>query len=181
MKVICLTLWTYASFSLHAGLGGDLTYGPFRIHVLWLLLIPTLIRLGERDGLLLAAVWGLLADCLTSSPLGIDCVGFTLAATAIQRLRRLNEIRSLFATALLAAGVVSAEAAAAAAMRFALAGVSIDAADLATRALATGAATALAGFVIGCLTRLIWRQRPSVNDTRSDANVVTNRWRMLTG
>lgn len=181
MKVISLTLWTYAAFALHAGLGSDVAYGPLRVHVLWLLLIPTVKRLTERDGLLAAATWGLLADCLTSSPLGIDLVGFTVAASLIQRLRRLNEMRSLFATTLLAVGVVSAEVATADAMRLVLAGVSIDVADLAVRSLATGAATAGSGFVIGCVTRLVWWRRPDANDARSATNIVTNRWRMLTG
>jgi rod shape-determining protein MreD len=181
MKVIGLTLWTYAAFALHAGLGSDVAYGPSRVHVPWLLLIPTVIRLTERDGLLVAAAWGLLADCLTSSPLGIELIGFTVAATVIQRLRRLNAPRSLFATALLTAGVVSAEVFAADASRLTLAGIPIDAAELAVRSLATGTATAGAGFVIGCMTRLVWRRRANTNDARSGTNVVTNRWRMLTG
>ncbi|MBI5759096.1 MAG: rod shape-determining protein MreD [Planctomycetales bacterium] len=181
MKLIGLTLWTYAAFSLHAGLGDSVGYGSFHVHLLWLALVPTVLRLDEREGLLLAATWGLLADCLTSSPLGIDLVGLAVAATVIQRLRRLNEFRSLFTTALLTATIVSAEIALADGLRLALAGVTSDVTNLAIHSLTTGATTAVVGFVIGCAVRLIWRPQITTSDERSRSHVVTNRWRMLTG
>ena len=181
MKVVWLTSWTYAVFALHAGLGDSVGCGSFHVHGLWLALVPTVMRLGEREGLLLAATWGLLADCLTSSPLGIDLVGFTVATTAIQRLRRLNEFRSLFARALLTATVVFAEVAVADGLRLMLAGVTSDVTNLAVHSLSTGATTAAVGFVIGCAIRLMWRPQTTMSDERSRSRVVTNRWRMLTG
>jgi rod shape-determining protein MreD len=181
MNVIGLILWTYAVFSLHAGLGDSVGYGSFHVHVLWLALVPMVMRLGEREGLLLAAAWGLLADCLNSSPLGIDLAGFTVAATLIQRLRRLNEFRSLFATALLTATAVSVEVALADGLRLALAGVTSDLTNVAIYSLSTGATTATVGFVIGSAIRLIWRPQITTSDERSRSHIVTNRWRMLTG
>lgn len=181
MKAIGLILWTYAVFSLHAGLGDSVGYGSHHVHVLWLALMPTVMRLGEREGLVLAATWGLLADCLTSSPLGIDLVGFTVTATVIQRLRRLNEFRSLFTTALLMATVVFCEVAFADGLRLALAGVTSDVTNLAIHSLTIGATTSLLGFVFACAIRLIWRPQITTSDERSNTHVVTNRWRMLTG
>jgi rod shape-determining protein MreD len=84
MRWLKFTLWTYLVFVLHSAFSTILTVAGYTPNLLLAGLVVITCRIAGRQGLLAAALWGLLADCLTESRLGAGMVCFSLAAYLLQ-------------------------------------------------------------------------------------------------
>ena len=76
--------WTYLIFVLQSSVAQGLSIGGCAPHLAPAGLILMAVRVSGRQGLLLAALWGLLSDCLSDARLGADIIGFVLTALVVQ-------------------------------------------------------------------------------------------------
>src|SRR5260370_22628206 len=84
MKWFWIIAWTYLIFVLQSSVARELVIGGCTPHLVLAGLILMAVRASTRNGLLLAALWGLLSDCLSDARLGADIIGFVLAALVVQ-------------------------------------------------------------------------------------------------
>lgn len=92
MKLLIIATCTYAIFVLHAAFARDLAISGIAPHLILAGLVVISVRVGAAQGMLLAAVWGLLADCLTEGRLGPHVVCFAIVVGILHRNR--NQRRS---------------------------------------------------------------------------------------
>ena len=85
-NIVFISLSTYLVFVLDSSLAPVMKIGDYRPYfaLAALVLLPT--RLGGAAAVLVAAIWGLLADCLADARLGPDLVCFALCAFALGRM-----------------------------------------------------------------------------------------------
>lgn len=88
MNYALLATLTYATFVLQSTLAPDLAVSGIVPQFVPLVLLLTALQLRGRAGLLLAAGWGLLSDCLGPDTFGPDVVCFSLAVYLLQQIRR---------------------------------------------------------------------------------------------
>ena len=88
MNYALLALLTYATFVLQSTLAPDLAVGGAVPQFVPLALLLTALHLRGRDGLVLAAGWGLLSDSLGPDCLGPDVICFSVAVYLLQQIRR---------------------------------------------------------------------------------------------
>jgi hypothetical protein len=86
MKFLLLATVTYTIFSLHASIARDLAISRFVPHLILAGLAVMTVRRTLQESLVLAAVWGLLADCLSEGRLGPGIVSFAMFALILNRL-----------------------------------------------------------------------------------------------
>jgi rod shape-determining protein MreD len=84
MQWFLIVAWTYLVFVLHSSVAKGLAIGGCAPHLVLAGLILMAVRVSGRHGLLLAALWGLLSDCLSDARLGADIIGFVLTALVVQ-------------------------------------------------------------------------------------------------
>jgi rod shape-determining protein MreD len=84
MQWFWIVAWTYLVFVLQSSVAQGLSIGGFAPHLVLAGLILMAVRVSGRNGLLLAALWGLLSDCLSDSRLGADVIGFVVAVLIVQ-------------------------------------------------------------------------------------------------
>jgi rod shape-determining protein MreD len=84
MQYIWICAWTYLIFVLQSSAAHGLSIGGCAPHLVLAGLILMAVRVSGRSGLLLAAVWGLLSDCLSDARLGADVISFVLATLVAQ-------------------------------------------------------------------------------------------------
>ena len=84
MQWIWICAWTYFIFVLQSSVARELAIGECAPHLVLAGLILMAVRVPGRNGLLLAALWGLLSDCLSDARLGADIIGFVLATLVAQ-------------------------------------------------------------------------------------------------
>ena len=84
MQWIWICAWTYLMFVLQSSMAHGLSIGGCAPHLVLAGLILMAVRLSGRNGLLLAALWGLLSDCLSDARLGADVIGFVLVTLVAQ-------------------------------------------------------------------------------------------------
>jgi rod shape-determining protein MreD len=92
MRWVWIAAWTYLILVLHTGVARDLAIAGCAPHLLLAGLILLVVRTSVREGMILAAVWGLLSDCLAGDPLGPDVIAFTFVAYMIRRASRANHL-----------------------------------------------------------------------------------------
>ena len=82
-NILLISLSTYLVFVLDSSLAPVMKIGDYRPHftLAALVILPT--RLGGAAAVLVAAFWGLLADCLADTRLGPNLACFALCAFAL--------------------------------------------------------------------------------------------------
>ena len=177
--MLLLLPWTYAVFVLHTALGAELAVWNVGPPLTVTSLLVTVGMLDDDRAIILAAIWGLLADTLSVGPLGIELIAFPIAAMLLRYGRRSFSMTSSTIGALLVGLLVGAETGAAAAVRelcstqathWPLVGMHA--------AVSCVYALPLAFVMLWCCQRLrrvsAWRRAPA------SAADVSNSWRMLT-
>ena len=86
------TLWTYLIFVLHSALRTMFSRRGYAPHLVLAGLILMCARNAGRAGICLAALWGLLADCLSEGRLGPGLMIFVLSAFVIGHCNAAMEI-----------------------------------------------------------------------------------------
>jgi rod shape-determining protein MreD len=84
MQWLLIIAWTYLTFVLQSSVARDMAIGGCAPHLIFAGLVLMAVRVSGRNGLLLAALWGLLSDCLSDARLGADIIGFVIAAWVMQ-------------------------------------------------------------------------------------------------
>lgn len=134
-------------------------------------------RANGRAGLLLAAVWGLIADGLSTGPLGVDVILFVVAAAVVQTLRVRLPSRSLvigFFAGVMAFLVPIAGTS----VRLAVENQTIDWERMCIAAAGTACSTGLLATTLVFAWHVLFGRDANV-DHESIAHV-SNRWKMLT-
>lgn len=178
MKWLKFILTTYSVFVLHSALATSLTVAGCAPHLVlagWIFLAQ---RMTPRQGLLGAALWGLLADCLTNGRLGAGIVCFSLSTWILQRCLGRRNDRFLLRLAVLSAPLIWADIVGMAVLQGLVDGHSVE-----LRAQCMQAAGSAAYTVIIVLAAEFANRSVRGNAT-TDANIavptVSNRWKMLT-
>jgi hypothetical protein len=86
MRWIWILVWTYLIFVLHTGVGRLMAVAGGAPHLALAGMVLMTLRISGREGLVLAAGWGFISDCLTEGRLGPDVMTFVLAGSVIRKL-----------------------------------------------------------------------------------------------
>src|ERR1700730_5369420 len=109
MKCLYIISWTYLVFVLQSGFARELAICGCAPHLVLAGLVLMTVRTRGRQGLLLAAGWGLLLDCLGTGRLGVNLVALTLAALTVQEIHARWPLESPWRLGALAAVVIGIE------------------------------------------------------------------------
>jgi rod shape-determining protein MreD len=177
MQWLWIVAWTYLIFVVQSSVAHELAIGGCAPHLALAGLILLAVRVSGRRGLLLAALWGLLSDCLSDARLGADVIGFVVAALLVQwggiRLGLKSPLRlgGLSAALVWCSSMLSVSLRTYADGHFA--GFWAYGQTALGPALYTGAVVGL----VSLAARFIGRQK--IRDSAA-APAVSNQWRMLT-
>jgi rod shape-determining protein MreD len=178
MRWFWILAWTYLIFVLHTGLVRSLAAGGCTPHLVLAGLVLMSLRTSGREGLALAAGWGLLSDCLADGRLGPEVVAFVLATFVISHLSRRWNLKSPVMAGAAACAIVWGTPAISAGLRMFPDGRnSVLAAPV---WLAAGSAL-YTGILVAAVTlaaRLIVRSPAGVDP--ATVPKMSNKWRMLT-
>ena len=135
-------------------------------------------RIAGRQGLLAAALWGLLADCLTDGRLGAGVVYFSLSTWVLKRFTGRRNSSVPWRVAVMSVPLIWAAIVGMAVLRGLSDGRPSDLRGLcvhaAGSAVYTGMVIAAAEFAIGFV------RGSSTADAGIAAPTVSNKWKMLT-
>lgn len=178
MKWLWTMGWTYLIYVLHSGFARELTIAGCTPHLVLAGLLLMTIRIGGRQGVLLAGGWGLLSDALSDGQLGADVACFACLVCMVQRLNARWNLSSPWRLGAISVVVVGAEVVASTSLRMSVGGQSLHLptilAHAAGSALYTGLVVAVASFA----AQIVLRQ--PAGTAGAAAPTVSNRWRMLT-
>jgi rod shape-determining protein MreD len=135
-------------------------------------------RAGPRTGLLSAAAWGAIADGLAQGPLGIDLIGYTMAAWIVQLVRDRGTTGSVLRVVGVTGSVVLAVSAASAGAREFIERQEVDSSLLLAWAGGQALATAMLAALLVMFRNLVFGHSAETGG-RTKARV-SNQWRMLT-
>jgi rod shape-determining protein MreD len=177
MSVLFGIFATYVVFVCETSLLPLLGWGAFAPRPVFAALVWSVWRSESRMGLLIAAICGLIADGLSTGPLGIDVVVYVVAAGIVQsiRARSANSTWVIGATTALIAFAIPV---AGISLRRAIEQQSSEIERLCLAAAGSACSTAVLAAILFCTGRLVFG-RPAIMDNGSIAHVA-NRWRMLT-
>jgi rod shape-determining protein MreD len=178
MKILFLIAITFAVFSLQTSLAPLSGPGIVRPHLVLGGLVWIVWRAGPFTGLVTAAAWGLIADGLAQGPLGIDLVGFTLAAWIIQLVRERGPGGSAPRVGAVTGGVVFVVSVASVGVREFIERQNVDFSQLLQWAGGQAVATAILAIVLVKVGTLLIG--PPADIGAAPTPRVSNRWRMLT-
>lgn len=85
MKHIILVVCIYSIVVLHSALARDLAVSGFAPHLILAGLVVITVHVSRAQGIFLAALLGLTADCLAEGRLGLNLIGWVIAAAILQR------------------------------------------------------------------------------------------------
>lgn len=177
MSVLKIAALTYLVFVLQTAVAPELAIGGAAPQLTLLALTWLALRCGGREGLLWAAVWGLLADALSTGPLGLHLIGFTVLAWLLQSVRQRGPIDSAWQFAVIVGGGVLGVGAMEIIVAQGGTGLHDISAAVWQRLVVSGMYTAvLAG---GLSFGENWFRGP-IREEHSGSPRVSNRWRMLT-
>jgi rod shape-determining protein MreD len=178
MKCLSIILWTYVVFVLHSALAARLAIGGCSPHLALVGLVLMAVRMGGRQGLLVAAGWGFLSDLLTGDRLGADVACFVAACFIVQCVGARWDLRSSWKVGALSIAVVWCVIAVTLSLRMLpdLRGPG----GAALCAFASGSAlySGILVAAVSLLAKAVPRQ-PS-RDAVTPSPSVSNKWRMLT-
>jgi rod shape-determining protein MreD len=178
MKSLSILLWTYVVFVLHSALAARLAIGGCSPHLALAGLVLMAVRMGGRQGLLVAAGWGFLSDLLTGDRLGADVACFVAACFIVQCVGARWDLRSPWKVGALSIAVVWCVIAVTLSLRM-LPDIHGPGA-VALCAFASGSAlySGILVAAVSLLAKAVLRQ-PS-RDAVAPSPSVSNKWRMLT-
>jgi rod shape-determining protein MreD len=184
MRWLWIISWSYLIFVLHSGFARELRIGGCVPHLLLAGLILMTVRtagsLGTgRLGICLAALWGLLSDCLTDGRLGADVITFVLVAFVIRQMHARWGLTSPARAGVVTAALVAAALVASTSLRLLPDGRIPDLAALGTYAAGSAAYTGFLAALGSLAARIVWRE--PMGDDAAASPAVSNKWRMLTG
>lgn len=177
MKPISLTLLTYAVFVLQVTLAPALQVQSVTPHLVLLALVSVVLQVGGRQGLLCAATWGLLGDCLSATCVGPGVIAFPCLALVLQIVRRRSTLKSPVSVALLATLLICGCLAAMTALNCWHTGLTL-ARSLFIQDAMVSAYTGVVLFGLLLAHQSLNSMLPAARNRPSAT--VANRWRMLT-
>jgi len=179
VRWLWIVLWTYLVFVLHAGFARELQIGKCTPHLALAGLIPLAVRASGRRGIVVAAVWGLLSDCLSDGRLGTDVIVFVLAACCTRRAGARWNLIAPWRTGVFSAVTAWGALVACASLRLLSAGGSPPFTALGLQAAGSAVYTGLLAALVALTARIVWRSTDG--DESAPAPQVSNKWRMLSG
>ena len=178
MNWLKFTLWTYLVFALHSGVASSLAVAGYAPQLVLAGLVLMTSRMAGRQGLLAAALWGLLADCLTEGRLGAGIVCFSLSTWLLQRCTGRSNSSVPWRIAVFSVPLIWADLVAMAVLRGLSDGRPIDLRGLCIHAAGSAVYT---GMIIGAAEFAIRFVRGSSTEDAANASpTVSNKWKMLT-
>jgi rod shape-determining protein MreD len=182
MKWLAIIGWTYLVFVLHSAFAREVAIGACAPHVILAGLVLMILRLNGRDGIVLAAAWGFLSDCLVEGRLGADVAAFVLAACAVRHLCVRWNLRVPWRAGAFSIGVVWGAVIVSTGIRMLADGMLSDGRtlDLARLAIPTAGSAIYTGMLVAVISlaaSLVGRDRAG---DATAAPAVSNKWRMLT-
>ncbi len=178
MQWLCIFAWTYTIFVVHSGFARALAIYGCTPHLVLAGLILMAVRVCARQGLLFAAGWGLLLDCLGTGRIGINVVALTLAAAAVQQIHARWPLQTPWRLGTAAFFVIGFESIASAGLPLLAGGQSPNLRLLVVHAAGSAVYSGLVVAMVSLVTRMILR--PPAASSDADAPRVSNKWRMLT-
>ncbi len=178
MQWLWIILWTYTVFVVHSGYARALAIGGSAPHLVLAGLMLMIVRVSGRRGLLLAAGWGLLLDCLGTDRIGINLVGLTLTAWMVQQIHASWPVTASWRLGSLAAIAAGIEFIAASGLRAASTAPGPEFRAILTAAAGSALYTGL-WVAVGSIAAALVRHRPKTVEPAAMAPRVSNKWRML--
>lgn len=178
MNWLKLTLWTYFVFTLHSTLAVSLAVAGFTPHLVLAGLTLLVSRTTARQGLLTAALWGLLADCLTDGRSGAGVICFSLTTWILQKFMEPANYGPTWKILALSVPVTFANIVGTAALRTLADGHLVDLREFCLLAAGSAVFTGILVAIAEPAIRLVrGKGREEVGVV---VPTVSNRWRMLT-
>ncbi len=178
MKFVLVAACTYAIFVLHSALAHDLTIAGIAPHLVLAGLVVIVVRVGHVQGMLLAATWGALADCISEGRLGPNIVCYAIATLILHRTANQSRINSTWSLAALSLPLIGSVLLIGQFWRSFADGRTIDFARLAVNSAGSAVYTSIIVAGAAYVLRLIVSGSTERPDPASPS--VSNRWRMLT-
>jgi rod shape-determining protein MreD len=178
MKLLILTTVTYTIFVLQASLAREVAIFGITPHLVLAGLALMTVHSARAQAVLQAAVWGLLADCVTEGRLGPQMVCFTIFAVILQHTANRRWINVPWKLAASSIPLVSGALLVDQLSRALVGGRAIDYLALAIQAVGSAVYTGL--IVLGAAYTLRYMAPASTERTAPSAPCVSNKWRMLT-
>lgn len=178
MKPFLIAICTYAIFVLHSALARDLAISGITPHIILAGLIVMSARVGAPQGVLLAAGWGLLADCLAEGRLGPAMICYVFVAISLHRGTRRWKTSAPWKYAALSIPLIWGSLIACEFLRGFPTGRFPDLAAVAFHAAGCAVYT---GLLAAAADRAIRFAMPGLKaELPPSAPAVSNKWRMLT-
>ncbi len=175
VRILCLT---YLALAVQTSLRGEFIAVEFTPNFLILACAAAVLTLGGWPAIAWAAAIGLVSDCSTPDPLGIDMAAATIAALAVQTLRQGRKSESLAVSMILMTLLIVTQSLTSVVLRLALlADASVETTALSTK-LGITSDTLICGLVLLAAWRIVKRLLPA--RAKDDFNQVVNKWNMLT-
>jgi len=178
MRWFWILAWTYLIFVLHTGLARSLAVGWCTPHLVLAGLVLLTVRMPGREGLVVAAGWGLLSDCLADGRLGPDVVSFVLATAVIRHLSCRWNLKSSEMAGAASGTIVWAALVVSAGLRMFPGGRILDLAGPVRFAAGPGLYTGVLIATATLAARLVARTPAGIDAAAAPA--MSNKWRMLT-
>jgi rod shape-determining protein MreD len=178
MKWLWTIAATYLVFVLHSGFARELAIGGCAPHLILAGLVLMIVGANGSEGIALAAVWGVLSDCLVEGRLGADVVGFSLAAFAIRQLSGRWNLRAPWRAGAISVALVWGVVVASTSVWVLADGRTPELATLAVSAAGSAIYTGLLVAALSLAAQLV--RRDATNDDADAVPLVSNKWKMLT-
>lgn len=178
MTWLKFTFSTYIIFVLHSAAAASLAVAGFAPNFVLAGLILMACRLAGRQGLLAAALWGLLADCMTSGRLGAGIICFSLSTWVLQRCTERGNSSLPWRLAVLSVPLLWADIVGMDLLRGLSDGRPVDLQGLCLPAAGSAVYTAIVVAVTEFSIRIVRGKR--TEDAAIAVPIVSNKWKMLT-
>jgi rod shape-determining protein MreD len=178
MNWLKFTLWTYLVFALHSSLATGLAVAGFAPHLVLAGSVLLASRTKARQGLLLGALWGFLADCLTDGRMGAGVICFSLSTWALQICTSQPKSTVPWRLAVLSLPLVWVNMIGTELLRGLTDGRPVDLQGLCPHAAGSAIYTVIIIAMAEWAIRLVHGKSPA--DAVIAAPTVSNKWRMLT-
>ncbi|MGQ0633204.1 MAG: rod shape-determining protein MreD [Planctomycetaceae bacterium] len=165
----------YAAFVIQTSVLPLVCVRPWTLHIVLSAIVIVMLRSGARAGIVTAALGGLVSDCLSTGPLGIDLCLFVIVAHLTQMARNDRTGASPLVIGLFAGTAALLSEFIATSLRLALAGEPLPLREIGASATACGLSTAAVMVVAATL----WQAMAGTAEAGGHT-AVSNRWRMLT-
>ena len=178
MNWLKFTLWTYLIFALHSTVAPSLAFAGYVPNLVLAGLVIMTCRISGKAGLMAAALWGLLADCLADGPLGAGIACFSLSTWMLQRCTTRWRNNLSWRIAVVSAPLIWLDSVGMAYLRGQFGGHPADLPALCAFAAGSAIYTGLVIAVAESAKRIV---RGTADEHVAVAGpTVSNKWRMLT-